>query len=324
MVVRHLLAMAMVVVMAACAGPLSPTIEPSATPSATPSSGPPTTQPTPTDAQATAGPTPDPSAPPLKSLLPGSAVEVAVDQLEMHDLPGPSSPVTRTVVRGDILVLFPSEGIGFTDGPTTVEGHRWYAAVLVVPSGSGDQLPPLPESPVDGRPDPGLWGWVRADSGGQPSLTSVPPRCPTVVNLANVSGMLPAERLACFEDEPIVLRGTYGCGGGCGGTGAGTFEPEWLASPLEFDYLSREPWTGNGPLALHFAPSGPPRPEAGSIIRVTAHVDDPRAARCEIRTLGEGIDLVLMDAEFTLDYCRERLVVDSYEVLGTDPEFVVS
>ena len=76
-----------------------------------------------------------------------------------------------------------------------------------------------------------------------------------------------------------------------------------------------------GPLTLRFAPDGPPRPDAGSIIRVTAHVNDARSARCTIKELGEGDSLVPVDPATAVTVCREQLVVDSYEVLGTDPEF---
>jgi hypothetical protein len=34
-----------------------------------------------------------------------------------------------------------------------------------------------------------------------------------------------------------------------------------------------------------------------------------------------GEELVAIDARTAVLYCRERLVVDSYEVLGIDPSF---
>jgi hypothetical protein len=131
--------------------------------------------------------------------------------------------------------------------------------------------------------------------------------------------MLPAERLACFG-EPIVLEGTFGCGG-CGGAHPGEFKPAWLADSLSFDFLSVDVSETFGPLTLRFAPDGPSRPEAGSIIRVTAHVDDARATRCRMSEMGDGDTLVPVNEATAVYFCREQLVVDSYEVIGTDPDF---
>ena len=149
-------------------------------------------------------------------------------------------------------------------------------------------------------------------------MESTAPRCPTTVDLENVVGMLPSERLACFDD-PIVLEGTYGCGG-CGGTGGPIGEPAWLAETFEFQQIRVRWGDGNRPVGLHFPPSGPATPTEGSIIRVTVHVDDPAAASC---TFVWGLE----DPPFTvpetmaISWCQQRLVVDSYEVLGTDPNY---
>ena len=91
---------------------------------------------------------------------------------------------------------------------------------------------------------------------------------------------------------------------------------------MNFDFLSEDVSEQFGPLALRFRPSGPARPEPGSIIRVTVHVDDARSARCSIKEFDEDDTLVAVDPATAVYFCREQLVVDSYEVLGTDPDFV--
>ena len=160
---------------------------------------------------------------------------------------------------------------------------------------------------------------MAADDGVNPFLAILQPRCPVTVDLASVQGMLPAERLACFG-EPIVLEGTFGCGG-CGGAVAGTFKPDWIASPLSFGFLSVNASQRLGPLALRFPPKGPSQPAAGTIIRVTVHVDDSRATKCTMSELSESGSPLPVDARTAVFECREQLVVESYERLGADPSF---
>ncbi len=54
---------------------------------------------------------------------------------------------------------------------------------------------------------------------------------------------------------------------------------------------------------------------------MTVHVDDPRSTRCTAREPDGTGGTVEIDVRSAVLYCRERLVVDSYEVLGTDPSF---
>jgi hypothetical protein len=248
-------------------------------------------------------------------LPPGSAVEVRVSELNLRRNPSTSARRVELLKRGDLLVISPSEPVSFGYGPIAADGYTWYPVMKI----DGDELPPLPSLPIAIGAEL-VSGWIATDDGTDAFVRQVAPRCPTTVDLANVSGMLPAERIACFG-APIVLEGTFGCGG-CGGAVAGEFEPDWLASPLNFDLLSVDVSQGFGPLGLRFRPAGPPRPEPGSIVRVSAHVDDERASRCRMSEPGEGGALVPIARETALYICREQLVVDSYEVLGTDPEFI--
>lgn len=323
---RRLIAAFLAVALAACSSPSQ-----SAVP-ATPS-GPATT------ADSTAGSSPGASTaagssaspvassatstqhPPVEAqvLLPGAAVEVAVRELNVRRNPSTSSKKLETLKRGAVLVISPIDNHALGWGPVQADGYTWYPVVRPNVFDTDLHLDPLPKHPITPGDDSLLSGWVASDDGSQAYLAPIAPRCPTTVDLLNVSGMLPAERLACFG-EPFVLEGTYGCSG-CGGLLLGTYKPVWLAVPLEFDFLSVNPADQLGPLALRFPPNGPPRPAIGSIVRVTVHVDDPRATKCTMSEPDGTGGTVTIDVRSAVLYCRERLVVDSYEVLGVDPSF---
>ncbi len=206
--------------------------------------------------------------------------------------------------------------MSFGWGPVEADGYRWYPVILPRLDSEG-RLVALPARPLGFDDDLPVRGWIAADDGRTQYVQPLQPRCPSTVDLANVSGMLPAERLACFG-EPIVLEGTYGCSG-CGGVVAGEFKPAWLADPFGLHPLST--LTQFGPLGIRFAPDGPSAPTDGSIIRVTVHVDDHRATRCRVKEFDEAGELRSVPIESAIYACREELVVDSYVVLGTDPRF---
>jgi hypothetical protein len=320
---RKLIASVLVVLVAACSGPIA-SLAPATLPGATPG---PTTEasagPSSSEAPSASPPPASPSAGPsigtLQVLLPGSAVEVAVRDLNIRRKPSTSAKLLGTLRRGEVLIVSPVDNIALGWGPVKANGYTWYPVMKIQVEGSDGRPPELPRYPIVIGTEP-FSGWVASDDGTEPYLTAVAPRCPTSVDLANVSGMLPAERLACFGG-PFVLEGTFGCGG-CGALMFGTYKPAWLATPVELDFLSVDPTEQVGPLALRFPPDGPPLPANGAIIRVTVHVDDPRSTRCTItdREAPDGPG-VAVDDETAHFYCRERLVVESYEVLGTNPDF---
>jgi hypothetical protein len=76
-----------------------------------------------------------------------------------------------------------------------------------------------------------------------------------------------------------------------------------------------------GPLVLRFRPDGPARPAQGSIIRARVHVDDPASASCTGTWPNANDDLVPVPPATMVLYCREQLVVESYEVIGMDAGF---
>lgn len=325
---RRPIAATLALVVAACQSPSAssgPSGQAVASPGTSPVASAPASVAPPTTVQPSVEPSPSapPSTPPLAFavLPPGAAIEVRVAELNLRREPSTSVGRVKVLERGNLLVVSPSDPISFGHGPVQAEGYTWYPVIEVdVVDGDGE-LDPLPANPILIGAEQAA-GWIATDDGKDRFVRQVAPRCPTTVDLANVSAMLPAERLACFGG-PIVLEGTFGCGG-CGGAHPGEFRPAWLADSLNFNFLSEDVTERFGPLAVRFAPSGPARPADGSIIRVTLHVDDARAARCRISELGSGETsdvLIAVPQETAVYYCREQLVVDSYEVLGTDPDF---
>ena len=319
---RRLIAVSLAVVIAGCSNTpasSSPTAGPSQATAASPSAGSslaPTLEPSPS-APPTLAPSPTPAIGTLDVFPPGAAVQVAVKELNLRARPSTSAKRVKILDRGDVVVVSPLDNVSFGYGPVKKNGFTWYP-VIVTPYKDG-ALPALPTEPVALSGAEPAWGWVAGDDGTRTYLNLVQARCPTTVDLASVQGMLPAERLACFG-EPLVLEGTYGCGG-CGGAVAGTFKPDWIASPLSFGFLSVNASERLGPLALRFPPKGPAEPPAGTIIRVTVHVDDSRATKCTMSELSDSGAPLPVDARTAVFVCREQLVVDSFDVLGTDPSF---
>ena len=326
---RRLLAIATVqlVVLSACSqgtvatlsagasiGAPSPPIAPPLTPAASGSPNP--------SASPMSSPTAKPSTPigTLDVLPPGAAIEVTVAELNLRIEPTTSATKVETLKKGDLLVTVPYRGIGGQMGPRKANGFTWYPVVRVQVAGSGGGLPVLPASPIIPGTDL-VGGWIAANDGSKPYVAQLAPRCPATVDLENVQGMLPAELLACFG-APFVLEGTYGCGG-CGGASPLVGKPSWLADPFESSFLSTDVTKQLGPLAVHFPAKGPAAPADGTIIRATVHVDDPAATKCTVTDESlpaDDPDRVYPSTGVIL-YCRERVVVESFEVLGVDPNF---
>ena len=262
-----------------------------------------------------AGPAATPAIGTLDVYPPGAAVEVAVKELNLRKNPSTSAKRVAILNRGAVLVISPNDNISFGFGPVSRNGYTWYP--VTVTGFKNGTLPALPASPVDAT-GAAVWGWVAANDGETPYLSPLAPRCPTVVDLENVQGMLAAERIACFG-EKITLVGTYGCPG-CGGTYVGTYKPLWLAAPFEFDFLSVNPADRIGPLAVRFPPDGPARPAAGTRVSVVVHVDDARSTKCTMID-GAGADATTIDKRTAVLYCRERLVVEQVQTMGPDPSF---
>jgi hypothetical protein len=269
----------------------------------------------PTPAPTVVPPSPTPAVGTLSILPPGSAIEVRVSELNLRKKPSTGAARVEVLERGQILVVSPYDNVWFGAGPVKKDGYTWYPVMKLQNATPDGQLPALPGRPILIGTEIEI-GWIATDNGTTSYVTQLPPRCPVTVDLANVQAMLSAERLACFGGGPIVLEGTYGCPA-CGAEVLGDFQPIWLNYPQSLDFLSINPPEDVGPVVLRFPPEGPANPAQGSIIRATVHVDDPASAGCSIQIEGAA----KVPKATAVLYCREQLVVESYEVLGMDPDF---
>jgi hypothetical protein len=311
---------ALAAVLAACSGPTGSTapsgpLEPSVpVASASPVGALPTVvpsiEPTPTAV-------PEPTEPGIQfdgrdefSFVTRFVMRVAVDDLNARREPDKSSASNGKAKKGQLFMFY--------DWPVTADGYTWYYGFQQLEN--DDVVPNLPKSYNEGY-DEILGGWMAAGTEDTPFLVPVGPRCPTTRDLRNVSAMLASERVACFGSDSLTLEGEFGCGD-CGGEAPGTFEPAWLASPLEFYGLSviglgPDPDFDSGPLSLHFAPDGPAVPADGVIIRVNGHFSDARASTCRITVLASDGSLTRKIANSAAEqWCSSKFVVDSYEVIG--------
>ena len=280
--------------------------EPTTVASTPPSIGPglPTTEPT--------GPSWTPR--PAEALLVGSAVRVLVDRLNVRAKPTVNSKSLGIVTRDNVLVIDSA-------GPFANEGYSWHHAILVAKNG---KLPGLSE---DLDREDAVRGWIAVAKGSTDYVRKLRPRCPAAIDLAGIQNMLGSELLACFGSNTIELTGTFGCGG-CGGYAPGLSEPNWLAGVFTGNWLSIYPVEGHQllvALLLHFPPGSVEAPAVASVIRVRGHFDDPAARTCEfsmvdpLRPMSDN--LVPVDDGPAELACSQKFVVESYEVLGTDPGF---
>lgn len=257
-------------------------------------------------------------APPEGILPVGSMVEVVADGLRLRDEPTTGGAEVATLAAGEVLYLIS----GATAlGPVEADGYSWYYAMHTPgyrdwplnPPGSGD-------GPSG---DPRVSGWFAAGSGGEEFVELLPARCPVGTDIDGLYAATAWERLACLGEQQLTVEGTYGCGG-CGGLAPGTFEPEWLAGPNFHTFTP--PWADLPPvveqMVLHVPPDVPElgSEQAGSVLRVTGHFNDARSADCAIAAGEPGQELPANDlaAEW---YCRLGFVVETWEVVGTDPDW---
>ncbi len=226
-------------------------------------------------------------------LPPGSMVDVVVDGLQIRAEPGLNATVLFTAQAGSRFYVYPY-------GPVVLDGLHWYRLGTM-----GDAVL-----------------WAAAGSATEQYLELAPVACPaadpdlaTVIDMSN-----DWDRLACFGDRPLTFTGTYGCGE-CGGTSAvpSLYEPSWLAAPA-YTPLWVE-WGVGGILELHIAPdSGLVFPPEGSVVRLNGHFNDSESTTCVI-SLYDGEQVRPLDPRTADLYCRERFVVDTFEITGTDPAF---
>ena len=257
-----------------------------------------------------AGAGPGPVVPPPDGLLPpGSLARVTADGLRVREGPTTGGEEVATLASGELVAIGKSY-LSPNIGPVEADGFTWYPVGVLGIS----EMPAVPHEPLE---NPGTIGWVAGGDADGGFLELVDPRCTDAEpTLAVLQSLLPWEQLACYGNARLTIEGVLGCGG-CGSFIPGTFQPPWLAYPESLDFLSLEPQDRIGPFALWFPPEVE-RPEAASILRVTGHLDDARAAECDMQL---GDPPAPVDEVTTLYACRAKFVVESVEVLGIDEDF---
>lgn len=256
---------------------------------------------------------PEPVAKPLDGVLaPGSVVRVTVESIKLRYTPSTAAVIAGTVERGELVeIAYTLVADGF--GPVEADGFVWYPVSLL-------NMTEMPELGMQ-RGYTGEILWMSVGNGTEAWVERVAPRCVEGdPDLATLETMFDFERIACFGERQITVEGVFGCGG-CGGVMLGTFEPRWLASPMQLGFLSVDPQERIGPFALQFAPGGVAIPEGASILRVTGHFNDARSSECVMipENSTHETDPVVEDL-----FCRKAFVVDSYEVIGVDENFPFS
>jgi len=289
--------------LAACVG--SPTSTPStSSASIAASPGPPRT-PVPTLAFPT-------SLPASATLAVDSWAKVVVDRLNIRERAGTDAPS---------LGLLPTGSAGMiAAGPVEADGYDWYAlAAPGLPYASGcatNQDPSILDCPI-------WFGWVASSDGqGNPWIVPAELECPAApTTIAQVTGIQPGVRLACFGSRPLDFAGMIDLIPG-DGYYPFAWEPRWLADPLDAFGLGVEdpthsfyspttPWPF---LPLRF-PNGPYAGwERGDLVQIRGHFDDPAATTCHISP--PDFPGSVPDPNFLVFSCRERFVVEQVTVTG--------
>lgn len=272
-------------------------------PSTSPSVAPETTGPTPTPDQATAL-----GLPP--GLLPaGSVVRATADGIRIREAPSTNSAIVATAAAGDAIYV----EAAISAGPVSADGYDWYQVAY---AGGADIWPWQ-----DVVPDEATMyatGWMAAGSATERFVRLPDVACPTEPITLSVLAfeLTDWERLVCLAAEPFTIEGTYGCDG-CGGVTPGA-EPTWLADAL----IGHPPIAGRFmyyPFVRVAIPPDVQAPQDRDIVRATLHLDDPAAETCTYTPDPQGTTPTLdYDPLAVQIYCRERLVLESFEVIGTD------
>lgn len=189
--------------------------------------------------------------------------------------------------------------------PTEADDLRWYRVAALANETCLDQCD--------------LIGYVATPvaSDEDPWITEVTISCPTSpMSVNDLATLAPLEALHCYGGNEIVVTGTMA--GTIGGYESPVrYSPVWLAFPFAPPYFA----TTNGrAIGYHPHPdAGNQPPEAGDIVRVTGHYEDPAAPSCmafiDPEFGGDGEDLLPNPALVVLG-CRATFAWTAYEVTG--------
>ena len=305
--IRRAVAAALASLIAAgCTGLDGPSVSPIATTAADPS---------PATTPHSDTPTPQRESPaPPANLTRDEWVEVAVDGMELRDIPGG---------QGGVLGRVPAGATAMVIGDVVeVEGSRWVPiAAPGLPYDNGCVASGLPDVfPLDCP----LWrGWLPPGPIESPTLVRAELTCPDEPSEVNELLAIPlGVSVACFGGEELTVQARLaadfadrGCPPDHGAT------PPWMHPCAMLFFPSR---TGNGLTGLEamvppsFAsceswsdPTCPIAPLFGQLLEVTGSFDHPESALCAESV--SGVELNTPDPVFYEYFCRTRFVLTGLE-----------
>jgi len=265
-------------------------------------------------------PDPSPSVEASQTPLPGpddvlpvaSRVQVLAAGLRLREFPRLDGAVLTRLAAGEVVYVVDTGGSQLP--PTFDDGYAWYPVQFI--SGYADW-------PADPPTDTAAFGYVAGHSAdGERLVELMEPRCPSSADIVSLTRITAWERASCMGDRQLTLEGTYGCGVCDSLVYEGTWEPEWLASYLNplspLSPVGQVQAVGVEPIVLAFPPAvgKPESGVSGSVMRIVGHFNDPRSTDCVV-----GDESGLSEESAAEWYCRERFVVDEWEITGTDPDY---
>ena len=236
---------------------------------------------------------PRPTETPMPKVQLGYGARVEIDNdADLHLRPATASSVIGSVHAGPVEIeIMDDDTVSPMLGPVEADGLIWY--------------------PV--RSHEGPFGWLGLDAS---TWEPMAPDCPTSTgpSVEEFLSMAPAERVACFGDQPMSFTAAVALSG-LGGLSLASFEPDWLASRLTTNMRvsSASGVTLSAP--LHLAPglSLPDLPPGSTnpyaLLDLVVHVADPAAEDCLITAPGaSGPE----DHGATVAYCRAQIVATEF------------
>lgn len=289
--------------LAACATPAAaPTTQPSP-------ENPTTTSPTATVPEPTGSSSTTPSSSPSDGAAQkvefgyGARLEIGATA-NVREAPSTSAEVLGEAQEGSsVQITYASVGeasAGPIFGPVAADGYTWYPVALEEPL------------PVNTTP------WLAIEAA---AATLAQPDCPDdePSTLADVAVLAPQERVACFGDDEIELTGMMPLSG-LGGMAFGTWEPMWLAYPVNDGHPLHDIDQPRLDMGVRFSPGiEPPELPSGATdprqeVRLVGHFDDPASATCVVQAPTATEPEPMTDVEL---YCRTQFVVTEIELVDS-------
>jgi hypothetical protein len=231
-------------------------------------------------------------------------VVVTADAVRIRSAPTTDANVVAAMAAGDSAYVLDS----LEAGPVRANGYDWYEVEY---AGGPDVWPWQDLSPVEAR------GWVAAGDEDGRYLELATVTCSTTpITLETLAfDLTPWGRLVCLSGAPIEIEGTYGCES-CGDEPRNA-QPGWLADVSQHNVLAGQ--YSYYPFVRIAVPPELMPPHARDVVRASLRVDDSSASSCSYVPGPDDTGAVLEFDPIAIQvYCRERLVLDSFEVLGTD------